>query len=181
MNSYDPMDDDAQRINELEHELAQARAELAAASEERRIAVAALEDAQRWADSESKELQSVAEALGMRYLDPPDGGDVPLGEQVRRMSAELAAARTDLEDTKALLPNHPDTGCAPRPTEMGDWWQQAIMSRRKRRAAEKERDKLRNLLCEARQTLSYPASMLTRDNMCARIDAALAKGGDHDE
>ena len=40
-------------------------------------------------------IDAVLDALpkGARYLDPPDGGDVPIAEQVRRMASELAEAR----------------------------------------------------------------------------------------
>jgi hypothetical protein len=41
-----------------------------------------------------RELANVADALPntARYLDPPDGGDVPIAEQVRRMGRDLAEA-----------------------------------------------------------------------------------------
>lgn len=41
-------------------------------------------------DAQSRELVEVSEAIGTdAYLDPPDGGSVSLGEQVRRMREEL--------------------------------------------------------------------------------------------
>ncbi len=40
------------------------------------------------------ELAKCAEALpGSHYMDPPDGGDVPISEQLRRMAAELATLK----------------------------------------------------------------------------------------
>ena len=43
------------------------------------------------ASAEQAQQQAVSDAIGTtEYLDPPDGGDVPLSEQVRRMRAELA-------------------------------------------------------------------------------------------
>jgi hypothetical protein len=44
-----------------------------------------------WAD-----LGEVAKAIGsVRWMDPPDGGDVTLAEQVRRMRADLEAAEAE--------------------------------------------------------------------------------------
>ena len=47
-----------------------------------------------------RELSEVSRAIGsVRWMDPPDGGDVSLGEQVSRMRADLEAAEAR---TKAL-------------------------------------------------------------------------------
>lgn len=51
---------------------------------------------------ESKIISAIG---GNDYLDPPDGGDVPLPEQVRRMRAERDRLRAALEKTvNALKP-----------------------------------------------------------------------------
>src|SRR5690606_41854367 len=45
-------------------------------------------------DRQERELAEVSAAIGSHdYLDPPDGGSVSLGEQVRRMRAELVSLR----------------------------------------------------------------------------------------
>lgn len=50
------------------------------------------EEARRICDLQ-KELDEVASAIGsVRWMDPPDGGSVSLGEQVRRMREDLDAA-----------------------------------------------------------------------------------------
>lgn len=47
-------------------------------------------------------LDEVSAAIGdVRYMDPPDGGDVPIAEQVRRMRAELASVKADAEKWRA--------------------------------------------------------------------------------
>ena len=52
------------------------------------------------------ELAEVATAIGSdRYLDPPDGGSVPLSEQVRRMRAENQSAYTALGYLSGLAPS----------------------------------------------------------------------------
>lgn len=52
--------------------------------------------------------------------------------------------RSDLEDTKSLLPNKPISFL--RPAKNHDWWCLSILERRKRVAAEKENYKLREAL-----------------------------------
>lgn len=45
------------------------------------------------------EIEAISAVIGTdRYLDPPDGGDVPLSEQVRRMRAENEALRAELAE-----------------------------------------------------------------------------------
>ena len=47
------------------------------------------------------ELAEVANALpGPYYMDPPDGGDVSIGEQVQRMADDVAALRARLEQVE---------------------------------------------------------------------------------
>ena len=51
------------------------------------------------------EIARVASALastGARYLDPPDGGDVPIDEQVRRMAADAQSLRDEIHDYDML-------------------------------------------------------------------------------
>lgn len=51
------------------------------------------EEAMRVIRDLRKELDEVANAIGsVRWMDPPDGGNVSLGEQVRRMREDLDAA-----------------------------------------------------------------------------------------
>ena len=42
---------------------------------------------------QAKEIDEVVIALPFNYLDPPDGGDVSIGEQVRRMYEEVKTLR----------------------------------------------------------------------------------------
>lgn len=54
------------------------------------------ENRRQMADME-KELSEVSGAIGsVRWMDPPDGGDVSMAEQVRRMRADLEAAETSI-------------------------------------------------------------------------------------
>jgi len=51
-----------------------------------------------------KELSEVSGAIGsVRWMDPPDGGDVSMAEQVRRMRADLEAAEAKLITQTAAL------------------------------------------------------------------------------
>lgn len=50
------------------------------------------------------ELLAVAGAIGStRFMDPPDGGDVTLAEQVKRMSAALTAAEAERDRAREAL------------------------------------------------------------------------------
>ena len=50
------------------------------------------------------ELSAISMSLrDHRYMDPPDGGDVSLAEQVARMRAEVDTLREALKDTMAAL------------------------------------------------------------------------------
>lgn len=70
------------RVRELEAEVA-------------RMANFCIESSERTAAE--IELDAISAAIGCNdYLDPPDGGDVPLAEQVRRMRADVAMLRNDL-------------------------------------------------------------------------------------
>jgi len=49
-------------------------------------------------------LDEVSAAIGdVRYMDPPDGGDVPIAEQVRRMRAELASVKAERDALKERI------------------------------------------------------------------------------
>ena len=51
---------------------------------------------ERELDAATAELSAIAAAIGsVRWMDPPDGGDVSLAEQVRRMRADLEAAERE--------------------------------------------------------------------------------------
>jgi hypothetical protein len=53
-------------------------------------------------DSVHAELSAVSIAIGsVRFMDPPDGGDVSLPEQVRRMREALSTAEAELARIKA--------------------------------------------------------------------------------
>lgn len=68
---------------------------------------AALKSARFWEERYYALLDAIAAAIGStRFMDPPDGGDVSLADQVRRMRAELEAKEARLaalEDCKARL------------------------------------------------------------------------------
>lgn len=50
------------------------------------------------------ELDAVSDAIGtVRFMDPPDGGDVPLSEQVRRMSSALTQAERQRDELRKAL------------------------------------------------------------------------------
>ena len=65
---------------------------------------------------------------------------------------EINLLRTEHGALKDLLPNQSHEGRAPIPT---DWWSVAVLERRKRRAAEKERDALLARNKRLQETLSY--------------------------
>ena len=52
--------------------------------------VGELEQLREQLAAQAEQIRGVVKALpGPRYMDPPDGGDVPLGEQVARMWQEV--------------------------------------------------------------------------------------------
>lgn len=82
------------RCFDAAEEIIRLREELATENRARRHAEMAAEAEAKHADRLRKELDAIAAALpDARYMDPPDGGDVSLAEQVRRMSEELANAQ----------------------------------------------------------------------------------------
>lgn len=64
-----------------------------------------IEDERKWAARAHEELSSIGGVLGVRFMDPPDGGDVSLAEQVQRMSDALAARDAEVERLRAVLRN----------------------------------------------------------------------------
>jgi len=67
------------------------------------------------ANTAEGELDAVSSAIGtVRFMDPPDGGDVPLSEQVRRMASALTEAERKLVEAVGLLRKFHDawrSGC----------------------------------------------------------------------
>lgn len=54
------------------------------------------------AERAESELNAVSAAIGSpRFMDPPDGGDVPLAEQVRRMRERLELLEKTARDVEA--------------------------------------------------------------------------------
>lgn len=49
-----------------------------------------------WVALERDELNAISRIMGSSFMDPPDGGDVTLVEQVQRMRAALSAAEAEL-------------------------------------------------------------------------------------
>lgn len=70
-----------------------------------------LEDENSELKIEVKQLKAVVSAVGAalpsgaRYLDPPDGGDVSFGEQVRRIVEDLTAEQEQTANLAADLIN----------------------------------------------------------------------------
>lgn len=121
------------RVAELEAEnalaWATARSDTArAASAEMRVA--GLEAA--WLTAEGQ-LSEISHAIGtVRFMDPPDGGDVSLAEQVRRMKAALDGSEAKLAKAVGALEFARDEagrGLAVRP---GDAWLVLIQERAER-------------------------------------------------
>lgn len=76
----------------------------------------------------------IRSAIPDRFLlDPPDGGDVPTVEGVKRMAARIAELERDLIDTRDMIQNH---GHQSRGGIAPDWWQVSVNERRKRKKAE---------------------------------------------
>jgi hypothetical protein len=74
----------------------------------------------------------------LRFEWPNLSTAIDAAREIERLRAELAAEREAHAETKALLPNHRDTGVSARPTENFDWWSVAVTERRARRKAEAE-------------------------------------------
>lgn len=56
------------------------------------------------AERSENELNAISAAIGSpRFMDPPDGGDVPLAEQVRRMRNALELAEANAAGLSAML------------------------------------------------------------------------------
>ena len=67
------------------------------------------------------ELNAISDAIGsVEFMDPPDGGDVPLSEQVSRMRAELEKERIPewLVETLRIIAK----------SEPGDYMPQSVAS-----------------------------------------------------
>lgn len=60
----------------------------------------------RVAQLESQLNEVVLAIPGTRYMDPPDGGDVSLGEQVRRMVLDLGAKQAEID--RLMIEHCPD-------------------------------------------------------------------------
>lgn len=68
----------------------------------------------------------IAQAIGtVEFMDPPDGGDVSLPEQVRRMREALTALRDEREAVVATLRKNPDVA-APKDGELDDTVEEAL-------------------------------------------------------
>ncbi|KKB80828.1 hypothetical protein VW35_01055 [Devosia soli] len=74
-----------------------------------------------------RELSEVSRAIGsVRWMDPPDGGDVSLGEQVSRMRADLEAAESrvqSLEEEVKRLRESLTKISSPSQSDGLLWWQ----------------------------------------------------------
>lgn len=65
------------------------------------------------AEKAEKELGQVSTAIGsVRWMDPPDGGDVPLSEQVKRIREDLEAAESKLAEVSNSLTPSAETKAA---------------------------------------------------------------------
>lgn len=118
-----------------------------------RLGVKEIDTLRARAERAEAELRAVWEAMpvGLLYLDPPDGGDVPLAEQVRRMG-EDAKAKVRAEAELAAL-------------------------RARVEAAERERDDLRHAIRQHRDT--FPDEPLNGElTLWAAIAAQQAEGED---
>lgn len=111
-------------------------------------------------------LDEIAAIIGTRFMDPPDGGDVSLVEQVRRLVNELATAHailTDDEDESVV-------GAAEQRMRDLETWKEcsATDSERAARAEAMSRDGFNPITGE-------PATGEAYDE--ARRDAAIAREG----
>ena len=72
-----------------------------------RLTIAQQDDIADEIDRLRAELDAVAEAIGTdRFLDPPDGGSVPLAEQARRMRIDLNGKITAVQIIRDSLALH---------------------------------------------------------------------------
>lgn len=63
-----------------------------------------VEQAATHLDELTTEIEAISAAIGKNlYLDPPDGGDVPLHEEVRRMRDSLATVTQELGELKSAI------------------------------------------------------------------------------
>ncbi|MGX1693185.1 hypothetical protein [Brevundimonas naejangsanensis] len=61
-------------------------------------------DATNMIPGDHAELAAISSAIGtVRFMDPPDGGDVPLSEQVRRMASALTEAERKLAEAVGIV------------------------------------------------------------------------------
>jgi hypothetical protein len=82
----DALESTSRALSEKEGELAEAKESF----DKRRIFYL---DRMAAAKRDAAELDAISAAIGsVRFMDPPDGGDVSLAEQVRRMAAALKAS-----------------------------------------------------------------------------------------
>jgi hypothetical protein len=81
---------------------------------------------QCWALRNDRELHAVSVAIGsVRFMDPPDGGDVSLAEQVSRQGAALESAERQnaaLVEALRKIENHPEEYNSKRGVSFGVRW-----------------------------------------------------------
>ena len=116
---------------------------------------------------------------GTRYLDPPDGGDVPLHEQVRRMADDAARAEALQEELDNRWAQGVHT-CHDKCQRIA-----CVLRRDNKRLAEALRDLLIDVTL-AQSNMRRAAKTDPRWEGCAeaiqpRVDAALAALRDHDQ
>lgn len=91
-NIYNAADDALALIEQQAAELAEARAHEASLINRRDYYRERMQAA-------GGELNRISAAIGsVRFMDPPDGGDVPLAEQVRRMREALTTAESERDE-----------------------------------------------------------------------------------
>ena len=132
------------------------------------------------------ELAEVATAIGSdRYLDPPDGGSVPLSEQVRRMRAENQSAYTALWYLSGLAPSVEVNADDPMTmakeisecvTSELTWWRGRAATMRAELAVERKRQSaMRTLIASQEGTLShYRSKQAEADEAVRTLDSERA-------
>jgi hypothetical protein len=90
--------------NRAYREVASAGANVSGASRAGRLAVARLAQQRERERGEAKLIAALA-PLGVSMMDPPDGGDVSLYEQVERCVAEIARLNGQLAELRGALSN----------------------------------------------------------------------------
>jgi hypothetical protein len=88
--------------NRAYREVASAGANVSGASRAGRLAVARLAQQRERERGEAKLIAALA-PLGVSMMDPPDGGDVSLYEQVERCVAEIARLKRDAEQANEAV------------------------------------------------------------------------------